>query len=132
MVALCQGQPKTLSLKEIIKHFILHRKEIVTRRSIFELQKALKRTHILEGLSVALININLIINLIKNSKNSIEAKKLIIETKWIFENKKNNIQNIIETKKIYQKNPEIGMIIGSGLGSPTHLNTIFNKKKNFN
>lgn len=103
MVALCQGQPKTLSLKEIIKYFILHRKEIVTRRSIFELKKALKRTHILEGLSVALININLIIDLIKKSKNSIEAKKLIIEKKWIYKNKKNNNQNITEIKTTNQE-----------------------------
>ncbi|WP_343154412.1 DNA topoisomerase (ATP-hydrolyzing) subunit A [Buchnera aphidicola (Aphis aurantii)] len=99
MVALCRGQPKTLSLKEIIQHFISHRKEIVTRRSIFELKKTLKRTHILEGLSVALININLIIDLIKNSKNTIEAKKFIIEKKWAYKNTKHNIQNKIETIK---------------------------------
>ncbi|QCI18169.1 DNA topoisomerase (ATP-hydrolyzing) subunit A [Buchnera aphidicola (Aphis nasturtii)] len=104
MVALYRGQPKTLSLKEIIKHFISHRKEIVTRRSIFELKKTMQRTHILEGLNVALMNIHLIINLIKQAKNSIEAKKLIIEKKWINKSIKNNILNTIETKKTNQKN----------------------------
>ncbi|QCI18738.1 DNA topoisomerase (ATP-hydrolyzing) subunit A [Buchnera aphidicola] len=104
MVALCHGQPKILSLKEIIKQFISHRKEIVTRRSIFELKKALKRIHILEGLSVALININIIINLIKNSKNSTEAKKLIIEKKWINKLEDYDIPEIIEIKKINKRN----------------------------
>ncbi|CAL4320598.1 DNA gyrase subunit A [Buchnera aphidicola (Protaphis terricola)] len=103
MVALCQGQPKTLSLKEIIKFFILHRKEVVTRRSIFDLKKSLKRSHILEGLNVALINLNTIINLIKNSKNSIEAKKLIIEKKWIYDNEKYHIQNTSKIKKSNKK-----------------------------
>ncbi|QFQ32026.1 DNA topoisomerase (ATP-hydrolyzing) subunit A [Buchnera aphidicola] len=103
MVALYRGQPKTLSLKEIIKHFILHRKEIVTRRSIFELKKTLKRTHILEGLNVALMNIHVIIDLIKNSRNSIEAKKLIIEKKWTNKSIKNNNQKTIETKEKNQK-----------------------------
>ncbi|QIQ41228.1 MAG: DNA topoisomerase (ATP-hydrolyzing) subunit A [Buchnera aphidicola (Aphis urticata)] len=104
MVALYRGQPKTLSLKEIIKHFISHRKEIVTRRSIFELKKTMQRTHILEGLNVALMNIHLVINLIKQAKNSIEAKKLIIETKWINKSIKNNILNTIEKQKTNQKN----------------------------
>ena len=84
MVALCQGQPKTLSLKEILKHFLSHREEIVTRRSIFELDKTCKRSHILEGLSIALININCIIDLIKKAKSSLEAKELIIKKPWIY------------------------------------------------
>ncbi|QCI24274.1 DNA topoisomerase (ATP-hydrolyzing) subunit A [Buchnera aphidicola (Muscaphis stroyani)] len=82
MVALCKGQPKTLSLKEILKHFLSHREEIVTRRSIFELHKTKNQTHILEGLSVALENIGLIIDLLKKSKSSLEAKKLIMNQKW--------------------------------------------------
>ncbi|AAM67740.1 DNA topoisomerase (ATP-hydrolyzing) subunit A [Buchnera aphidicola] len=86
MVALCQGQPKTLSLKEILKHFLSHREEIVTRRSIFELDKTCKRSHILEGLSIALININCIIDLIKKAKSSLEAKELIIKKTWIYKN----------------------------------------------
>ncbi|QCI24834.1 DNA topoisomerase (ATP-hydrolyzing) subunit A [Buchnera aphidicola (Rhopalosiphum padi)] len=108
MVALCQGQPKTLSLKEILKYFLSHREEIVTRRSIFELDKTCKRTHILEGLSVALININYIIDLIKKAKSSSEAKELIIKQRWIYKNLKNIDQNLEkktqEIKKINQKN----------------------------
>ncbi|QCI15872.1 DNA topoisomerase (ATP-hydrolyzing) subunit A [Buchnera aphidicola] len=103
MVALCQGQPKMLSLKEILKNFISHRKEIIIRRSLFELKKMSKRIHILEGLNVALKNINLIIQLIKNSKNSVNAKKLIIEKKWIFK----NIQNSIKAQKIIEKSKKL-------------------------
>ncbi|QIQ41782.1 MAG: DNA topoisomerase (ATP-hydrolyzing) subunit A [Buchnera aphidicola (Microlophium carnosum)] len=83
MVALSQGQPKTLSLKEILKHFLSHRQEIIIRRSIFELNKMRNRIHILEGLNTALININMIIEMIKSSGNSINAKNLIIKKKWI-------------------------------------------------
>ncbi len=85
MVALCQGQPKTLSLKEILKYFLFHRQEIITRRSIFELNKMRNRMHILEGLNTALININIIIEIIKNSGNSIDAKNFLIKKKWISE-----------------------------------------------
>ncbi|ANZ22410.1 DNA gyrase subunit A [Buchnera aphidicola (Diuraphis noxia)] len=86
MVALCQGQPKTLSLKEILKNFLSHRQEIITRRSLFELEKARNRIHILEGLNIALININSIIEIIKKSNNFIEAKNLIIKKKWKYQN----------------------------------------------
>jgi len=83
MVALCQGQPKTLSLKEILKNFLSHRQEIITRRSLFELNKMRNRIHILKGLNTALINIDKIIEIIKNSGHAIDAKKLIIKKKWI-------------------------------------------------
>jgi len=85
MVALCQGQPKTLSLKEILKNFLSHRQEVIIRRSLFELNKMRNRIHILKGLNAALINIDKIIEIIKNSGHSIDAKKLIIQKKWIFE-----------------------------------------------
>ncbi|WP_422667129.1 DNA topoisomerase (ATP-hydrolyzing) subunit A [Buchnera aphidicola] len=83
MVALCQGQPKTLSLKKILQSFLSHRKEIIKRRSIFELNKTKDRTHILEGLSVGLNNIDLLIKIIKTAKNNIDAKILIKKQKWI-------------------------------------------------
>lgn len=108
MVALCQGQPKILSLKEILKYFLSHREEIITRRSIFELKKTRKRTHILEGLSVALINIQYIIDLIKKAKSSVEAKDLIMKKKWIYKNiqyiNQNSEKKTQEIKKINQKN----------------------------
>ena len=68
MVALDHGQPRLFNLKEIIEAFVLHRREVVTRRSIFELRKARERTHILEGLAVARSNIDEMIAIIRNSK----------------------------------------------------------------
>ncbi|QCI25400.1 DNA topoisomerase (ATP-hydrolyzing) subunit A [Buchnera aphidicola (Sitobion avenae)] len=103
MVALCQGQPKTLSLKEILKNFLSHRQEIITRRSLFELKKTKNRIHILEGLNTALININIIIEIIKNSGNALEAKKLIIKKKWISENIE-EIYNLQEKNHLCKKN----------------------------
>src|SRR5262249_59242039 len=65
MVALQDGQPKLMSLKEMLEAFIRHRREVVTRRSIYELAKARERAHILEGLAVALANIDALIALLK-------------------------------------------------------------------
>ena len=82
MVALIDGKPRAVNLKEILSAFIQHRKEIVTRRTIFELKKAREKAHILEGLAVALSNIDEIIKLIKESKNSHEAKIKLLSIKW--------------------------------------------------
>ena len=82
MVALINGQPKTLGLMEILTEFIKHRREVVVRRTIFELRKARDRAHILEGLAVALANIEEVIELIKTSKNPAEAKERLLNKKW--------------------------------------------------
>ncbi len=82
MVALINGKPRAVNLKEILSAFIEHRKEIVTRRTIFELKKARERAHILEGLAVALSNIDEIIKLIKESANSQVAKERLLSKKW--------------------------------------------------
>lgn len=82
MVALIEGQPKIFNLKELLEAFISHRREVVTRRTIFDLRKARERAHILEGLAVALINIDEIIQLIKKAKDSQEAKAQLIEKIW--------------------------------------------------
>ena len=82
MVALDKGQPKILNLKQIIEAFILHRREVVTRRTIFELRKARERAHILEGLAIALANIDPIIELIRNSKTSEEAREGLLARPW--------------------------------------------------
>ncbi len=74
MVALAEGQPKTLNLKQFLEFFITHRREVVTRRTVFDLGKARDRIHILEGLAVALSNIDPMIALIKKAKDSSEAK----------------------------------------------------------
>jgi len=82
MVALIDGQPKLLSLKEMLEAFVRHRREIVTRRTIYDLAKARDRAHILEGLAVALANIDEVIALIKASPSSVEAKVGLMGRVW--------------------------------------------------
>jgi len=82
MVALVDGQPRLLNLKEILEAFIRHRREEVTRRTIFELRKARARAHILEGLTVALANIDEMIELIKTSASPAEARERMLARKW--------------------------------------------------
>ncbi len=82
MVALVNGQPRTLGLREILDAFIRHRREVVTRRTIFDLRKARDRAHILEGLTVALANIDEMIELIKTSASSDEAKQRMLARRW--------------------------------------------------
>ncbi|MEQ4895766.1 DNA topoisomerase (ATP-hydrolyzing) subunit A [Proteus vulgaris] len=82
MVALHQGQPKLLNLKEIITAFIRHRREVVTRRTIYELRKARDRAHILEALAVALANIDPVIELIRQAPTPAEAKAALIAQPW--------------------------------------------------
>lgn len=86
MVALDHGQPKVLNLKQIIEAFVLHRREVVTRRTIFELRKARERAHILEGLAIALANINPVIELIRNSKTAEEAREGLLARPWLLGN----------------------------------------------
>ena len=82
MVALVDGEPRLLPLKTVLELFIRHRKEIVTRRTVFELRKAKDRTHVLEGLAVALSNIDAMIKLIKIAKNPQEAKQSLLDETW--------------------------------------------------
>jgi DNA gyrase subunit A len=82
MVALQDGQPKLMSLKEMLDAFIRHRREVVTRRTIFDLRKARERAHILEGLAVALANIDEVIALIKASPSPAEARAKLLERAW--------------------------------------------------
>ncbi|NQZ90472.1 MAG: DNA topoisomerase (ATP-hydrolyzing) subunit A [Colwellia sp.] len=82
MVALTNGQPKLFNIKEMLEEFILHRREVVTRRTIFELRKARERAHLLEGLSIALANIDPIIETIKSSPTPSEAKEKLLARGW--------------------------------------------------
>ncbi|MFC6440023.1 DNA topoisomerase (ATP-hydrolyzing) subunit A [Bowmanella sp. JS7-9] len=82
MVALDNNQPKVFNLREILEAFILHRREVVTRRTVYELRKARERAHILEGLAVALANIDEIIELIKASGSPAEAKIGLTARGW--------------------------------------------------
>ena len=82
MVALVDGRPQLLNLKQILEAFLKHRREVVTRRTIFELRKARARAHILEGLTVALANIDEMIELIKTSANPDEARQKMLARRW--------------------------------------------------
>jgi DNA gyrase subunit A len=82
IVALDNGQPKVFNLKQMLEAFILHRREVVTRRTVFELRKARDRAHILEGLAIALVNIDEIIEMIKASQSPSEAKKGLVARGW--------------------------------------------------
>lgn len=82
MVALIDGQPRTLNLHAIIEAFIQHRRSVVTRRSLYELHRSKERAHILEGLSVALTNIDAMISIIKSSKTVDEAKAGLLAKDW--------------------------------------------------
>ncbi|QLF91770.1 DNA gyrase subunit A [Pseudomonas sp. ABC1] len=82
VVALIDGQPRTLNLKELLEAFVLHRREVVTRRTVYELRKARERGHILEGQAVALSNIDPVIALIKASPTPAEAKEALISMSW--------------------------------------------------
>ncbi|WP_040976153.1 DNA topoisomerase (ATP-hydrolyzing) subunit A [Necropsobacter massiliensis] len=82
MVALDHGQPKLFNLKQIISAFVKHRREVITRRTVFELRKARERAHILEGLAIALANIDPVIELIRASKTADEAREGLLSRSW--------------------------------------------------
>ncbi|MCP3907659.1 MAG: DNA gyrase subunit A [Oceanicoccus sp.] len=82
IVALVDGQPRILNLKELLEYFVLHRREVVTRRTVYLLRKARERGHILEGLAVAISNIDEMIELIKSSDTTAEAKEKLSARSW--------------------------------------------------
>ncbi|MCB1866321.1 MAG: DNA gyrase subunit A [Chromatiales bacterium] len=82
MVALLGGQPRLLTLKDMLEAFLRHRREVVTRRTLYELRKARERAHVLEGLAVALANIDEVIALIKAAAGPAEAKQALLDRAW--------------------------------------------------
>ncbi len=82
IVALVDGQPKILNLKELLVHFVRHRREVVTRRTVYLLRKARERGHLLEGLAVAIANIDPVIELIKSSPTPADAKEALLARGW--------------------------------------------------
>jgi DNA gyrase subunit A len=82
MVALVDGQPKLLNLKDVLDAFLRHRREVVSRRTLYLLRKARERGHVLEGLAVALANIDAVIELIKSSPSAAEAKEKLLARSW--------------------------------------------------
>jgi DNA gyrase subunit A len=85
MVALVEGQPRLLNLKELLEAFIAHRREVVTRRTVYELRQARSRGHVLEGLAVALSNVDEVIELIKKAPSPAEAKRGLTRRAWASE-----------------------------------------------
>ena len=86
IVALVEGEPKVLNLKDVLEQFVLHRREVVTRRTVYLLRRARTRGHVLEGLAVALSNIDPVIELIKGSDNATEAREKLVAQSWRSEN----------------------------------------------
>jgi len=110
MVALHEGQPKLLNLKQVLEAFLSHRREVVTRRTIYELRKARDRAHVLEGQTVALANIDEVIALIKASASPAEAKTGLIERAW----QPGEVTGMLERAGDTDTRPD-GLDAGSGL-----------------
>jgi DNA gyrase subunit A len=110
MVALVDGQPRVLNLKELLEAFISHRREVVTRRTVFQLRQARTRGHVLEGLAVALSNVDEVIELIKKAPSPAEAKRGLMQRAWPSE----LVRSMIGDKPVAQFRPE-GLAEGFGL-----------------
>jgi DNA gyrase subunit A len=82
MVALIKGQPKLLNLRQILQAFVGHRRDVVTRRTLFDLRKARDRAHVLEGLTVALANLDEVIDMIKASPTPADARERLLARRW--------------------------------------------------
>lgn len=113
-VALVDGQPRTLNLKQILVAFIEHRQEVVTRRTMFELKKARERAHLLEGLGVALNNIDEMIALIKGSREPSVAKAALLDKIW----NPGTVVALLQKTGVDIARPE-GLLAHFGLQSPT-------------
>ena len=102
MVALIDGQPKLLNLKQILVAFLKHRREIITRRTVFELKKARDRGHVLEGLAVALANVDEMIKVIKSAPTPPEAKVELMKRTW----KSSVVENMLKKTSEDLSKPE--------------------------
>src|SRR5688572_2551487 len=110
MVALVDGQPRLLSLKELIDSFISHRREVATRRTVFELRQARARGHLLEGLAVALSNVDAVIELVKKAPSPAEAKRGLMARPW----PSDFVRNLIGNATASQYRPD-GLSVAYGL-----------------
>jgi len=114
MVAIVDGQPKLLNLKQVIEAFLRHRREVVTRRTIFELRKARERGHILEGLAVALSNVDEIIALIKAAPTPPDAKRELMARGWRSSLVEDMLSRVSEASRPDGLAPEFGLVKGTG------------------
>ncbi len=113
MVCLVNGEPKTLGFGDIVSEFIAHRREIITKRTLYELHKSKNKAHILEGLGIALINVDNIIKLIKKAKNISEAKISLTSQSWDFKTIEKYIGVVDkETKDFFKQDSNQGLING--------------------
>jgi DNA gyrase subunit A len=110
MVAIIDGQPKLLNLKEVIEAFLRHRREVVTRRTIFELRKARERGHILEGLAVALSNVDEIIALIKAAPTPPDAKRSLMARSWRSSLVEDLLSRVSDASRPDGLAPEFGLV----------------------
>jgi len=125
MVALVDGQPRILDLKSILECFVRHRREVVTRRTIFELRKARERGHVLEGLAIALANIDPVIELIRQSPTPAEAKERLVATPWVPGNVTDMLERAGETAcRPEDLEPQYGMRGGRYYLSPVQAQAI--------
>ncbi|KUJ84458.1 DNA gyrase subunit A [Microbulbifer flavimaris] len=125
MVALVDGQPKVLNLKELLEHFIRHRQEVVTRRTVYLLRKARERGHILEGLAIAIANIDPVIEMIKASATPADAREALLSKGWAV----GEVQQFLERAGADACRPddlpeEFGMRDGSYYLSPAQAQAI--------
>jgi DNA gyrase subunit A len=125
MVALVDGQPKVLNLKEMLDAFVRHRREVVTRRTVYLLRKARERGHVLEGLAVALANIDEVIELIKTSPTAADARERLVERTWL----PGDVNAMLERAgadacRPEDLAPEYGLVDGEYRLSPTQAQAI--------
>ena len=120
MVAIVDGQPRLLNLKQVIDAFLRHRREVVTRRTLFELRKARERGHILEGLAVALSNVDEIIALIKAAPTPADAKREIMARSWRSSLVEDMLSRVSDASRPEGLLPEFGLV-GKGKTRGYHL-----------
>jgi DNA gyrase subunit A len=129
LVALVDGQPRLLNLKEFIEYFIIHRREVVTRRTVYLLRKARERGHILEGLAVAISNIDEMIELIKSSDTTAEAKEKLSNRAW----EPGDVMSMLERAGEQACRPDdlapgLGFVDGSYFLSPVQVQAILDMR----
>ncbi len=131
MVCLVDGEPNTISVPQALSEFIKHRREIITRRTLYLLNKTYIKAHILEGLSIALFNIDEMIDLIKKSKSTEEARKKIIKHLWSTSKDKWVLSKLIEDCSHYMSvDTSVGLISGKYKISENQAQAILDMKLN--
>tara|TARA_B100001113_G_scaffold75382_1_gene58844 strand:+ start:1554 stop:4082 length:2529 start_codon:yes stop_codon:yes gene_type:complete len=131
MVCLVDGEPNTISVPQALNEFIKHRREIITRRTLYLLNKTYSKAHILEGLSIALFNIDQMIDLIKKSKSTEEARKKIMKQTWSTSKDKWILSKLIKDCSHYMSvDTSVGLIDGNYKISENQAQAILDMKLN--